>query len=201
MDFAIRIVRQGWLFNDSGRDLCSHGEIDLRIGGQQISADGQIGESQGSYGMSEAALGLLRTLRYRHSALDRVADRLIPHGCGTILMLGCDMGIDWSVRHYGGVVCIEDVVRYDCNNMTAAVEFPEIEVRIPWKAYAEQIVGFALEAKALFNGIEKDKSGEVIEGEYDAFWSEFDHILDSWEAPCERDLIRGDLGSYIDFRP
>ncbi|MCH7995822.1 MAG: hypothetical protein IIB57_15450 [Planctomycetes bacterium] len=199
MDFTIRILQQKWIEDGGRHDLCSHGEIDLRIGGRQVSVDGQVGDGW-SYGVGEAALGLLRTLKYRHTGVDRVAYRLIPHGCGLILMMGCDIGIHWYVRHDEGMVCISDVVRYDSNDITQCVEFPDIRIQIPWKVYAEQIVGFAAEAKAFFNqGIEKDKSVETIEGEYDAFWSEYDHLLESWEVPCERDLIRD--GSDIDFHP
>ena len=196
MDFMIRIVRQGWLDDDSKHDLCSHGEIDLRIGGQQISVDGQLSDG-GSYGISEAALGLLRTLRFRHTGKDRVAERLIPHGCGTILMMGCDIGIDWTVRHRGGVVHIGDVVRYDSNNLGEAVQFPAISIQIPWRVYAEQVTGFATAAREFFQGIEKDKSTETVEGEYDAFWGEFDDLLDGWETPCERDVIR--IDSHVEY--
>lgn len=198
MDFTIRTLRQGWLGDDAKHDLCSHGEIDLQIGGRQISVDGQVGDGW-SYGVSETALGLLRTLKYRHTERHRVSWRLIPHGCGGILMMGCDIGIDWSVRHHDGLVCISDVVRYDSNNFSEASEFPDIAVQIPWNIYAEQVVGFATEAKAFFQGIEKDKSGETIEGEYDAFWSEFDQTLAGWEASCERDLIRD--GPDYDYHP
>ena len=191
MDFAIRILRQGWLGDDARSDLCSHGEIDLQIGGRQISVDGQVGDGW-SYGISETALGLLRTLKYRHTERHRVAWRLIPHGCGTILMMGCDIGIDWSVRHEEGVVCISDVVRYDSNDSSEAIDFSEVRIQIPWRVYAEEVVGFAKEAKAFFQGIEKDKSVETIEGEYDAFWSEFDRLLECAEAPSERDLFRPD---------
>ena len=198
MDFTIRILRQGWLGDDTRHDLCSHGEIDLKIGGRQISSDAQLDETW-SYGISETALGLLRTLKYRHTDRHRVAERLIPHGCGTILMMGCDIGIDWTVRHQEGVVCISDVVRYDSNSFSEAIEFPDIKIQIPWNVYAEQIVGFAMEARDFFQGIEKDKSSETIEGEYDAFWSEFDHLMASCEAPSERDLFRP--GRDFDYLP
>ncbi len=196
MDFEIKIISQGWLGQDSEQDLCSHGEIYLQIGNKQISSDRQLGDDW-SYGISEAALGLLRTLKYRHAGVNRIASRLIPHGCGSILMMGCDIGIEFDVRHREGVVYIDHVVRRDTNNPTEAVEFSDISVEIPWAVYAEMVVEFASQAKAYFMGIEKDISNEIIPGEYEAFWSEFDSILDGWEVPTERDLIRS--GDYIDF--
>ena len=198
MKFEIRIVRQGWIDDDSRRDLCSHGEIDLRIGGQQVSAEGQLDE-QWSYGISEAALGMLRTLRYRHTARDRVAERLIPHGCGTVLMMGCNIGIDWAVRHHDSFVHISDVVRYDSNDVGQAIRFPDVSVQIPWSAYATQVTGFATAAREFFRGIEKDRSSESVGGEYDAFWGEFNELLDNWQSPCERDIIR--IGSYVEYHP
>ncbi len=198
MDFSIRILRQGWIDNDARHDLCSHGEIDLRIGGQQISVGVSPGES-GSYGISEAALGLLRTLKFRHTSQHRVAERLIPHGCGLILMMHCDIGIDWDVRHQDGLVCIDNVVRYESNDLTEAVKFHDARIQIPWGVYAEQIVSFAAQAKALFQGIEKDTSVETIDGEFDAFWSEYDRLLEGWDATCERDLVR--MGSYVEYDP
>lgn len=198
MNFSIQILRQAWLGDDATHDLCSHGELDLKIDGRHISCDDQLGEDW-SYGISEAALGLLRTLKYQHTLRHRVAQCLIPHGCGTILMMGCNLGIDWNVRHQDGMVCVNNVVRYDSNDVSKAVEFPDISIQIPWKLYAEQVVAFAVEAKAFFQGIEKDKSSETIDGEYDAFWSEYDHLLSGWETPCERDMIRD--GSEIDYHP
>jgi hypothetical protein len=110
--FHIEIVTQGWLGEDgpntgdpeaAAYDLCSHGDIRLVIGGETI-ASGDDGE----YGISEAALGLLRTItanRTRspltppeslpgHGRAEEAQtfERLIPHGCGTFLMMGCPIG-------------------------------------------------------------------------------------------------------------
>jgi hypothetical protein len=197
--FSIRIIRQGWLAGDSVHDLCSHGEIELWIGGARIAGDGQLGEEEWSYGISEAAPALLRTLNYRHMSEHRVAERLIPHGCGMILMISCDIGIDWTVRHRDDHVRIGDVVRYDSNDVSKAVKFGDLMVQIPWSVYAAQIVDFAKVAKAFFSGIDKDTSAETIPGECEAFWSAFDDLLAGWETPCERDLVRS--GSYVDYHP
>lgn len=197
--FLIHIFRQNWLDGNSLHDLCSHGEIELWIGSQQITSDEQIGEERLNYGISETALGLLRTLRYRHTGKHRVAERLILHGCGSILMMGCDIGIDWTVRHRNQIVCISDVVRYDSNDASKGVRFPDLKIEIAWIHYAKQVLAFAKEAKTFFEDISKNKSAETIKGEYDAFWSEFDYLLENWEIPRERDLIRS--GSYLDYHP
>jgi len=58
--FHIEIVKQGWITTDCAAawDPCTHGDIRLTIDGQTVAA----GDGQGEYGISEAALGLLRTL-------------------------------------------------------------------------------------------------------------------------------------------
>jgi hypothetical protein len=73
----LEIVTQGWVgpggpdADDpaaAGSDLCSHGDIRLVIGGETI-ARGDDGE----YGISEAPLGLLRTItsNRRRSPVER----------------------------------------------------------------------------------------------------------------------------------
>jgi lactoylglutathione lyase len=108
--FEITITKQGWLDPAAAdHDLCSHGDVRLAIGDQMIAPS----DGGGDYGISKAALALLRTLHSDHSPEHPVAERLVPHGCGTILMMGCPIGIDWSVSHSAGRVRITDVVRYD----------------------------------------------------------------------------------------
>jgi len=58
--FDIKILRQHWIGNegkDNPEDLCSHGEVYLRIGEEVLSS----GES-GSWTLSSIALYLMRTL-------------------------------------------------------------------------------------------------------------------------------------------
>ena len=107
--FHIEIVTQGWLGPNgltddpeaAAYDRCSHGDVRLVIGGQTI-ASGEDGE----YGISEAALGLLRTITSNRTRSPVTSpgswvgsaeeyqkfERLIPHGCGLILMMNCRSG-------------------------------------------------------------------------------------------------------------
>lgn len=92
--FEILITRQGWLGEDDPNldydpariDLCSHG------GGVRLTIDSRVistGEHDDEYGISESALALLRTLESDHSPRRPVAERLVFHGCGLMLMTGC----------------------------------------------------------------------------------------------------------------
>lgn len=170
--FQIGIIEQGWLGEDSSEyDLCSHGLIKLIIGGQLVSSD------EIECGISESALALLRTLERDHSPESHVADRLIFHGCGTILMMGCPIGIDWSVRHLAEGVLIDNVVRYDTTNEAEAIRFPGLQVRIPEEHYRRQIVSFAQKAKSLFEGSAKSFSDDFDRKQYETFWEEFNQLL------------------------
>lgn len=174
-DFSIQIVRQGWITglpDDQAKDdLCSHGAILLEIGGTRITT----GEED--YGISESALALLRTLRSDHIPEARVAELLIFHGCGTILMMSCPIGVDWSVRHLTDAVRLSDVVRYDTTNEAQAIRFPEIDAIVPVAHYVQEVVSFARVARSVFEHTEKDSSNETIPGEYVAFWQEYETLL------------------------
>src|SRR5436190_21575034 len=170
--FTIDIVEQGWLDGSSSeQDLCSHGRIKLVIDDQLISPADE------EYGISESALALLRTLEHDHSPEHPIAERLIFHGCGTMLMLGCPIGFDWSVEHVPGQVRIANVVRYDTTSESDAVHFPDLAVEVPDEQYRQQIVKFADEAKTLFDGITKTFYDDEDRERYEEFWAEFETLL------------------------
>jgi hypothetical protein len=179
--FEILITQQGWLaendpdldYDPALVDLCSHGGIRLTIGGQVIA----LGEDDYEYGISESALALLRTLESDHSPVRRVAERLIFHGCGTILMMGCPVGIDWSVSHVDGQVRIDDVVRYDTVNETEAVRFPGVAAELSEDEYRLQVVAFAEWAKEPFEKIAKEPADDFDQQQHADFWGEFDARL------------------------
>ena len=177
-DARIEILEQGWLdpapdFDPVRQDLCSHGEIRLVIGGVRVAdAPGER-----DYGISEAALALLRTLESDHGPSVRVADRLVPHGCGPILMMSCPIGIDWSVSHLpGGRVRIADVVKCESTG-DDGLRFSGADVELSADDYRREVVRFAERAMEPFAGVEKTTFDEVDRGEYDAFWTEYDERL------------------------
>lgn len=162
-------------YDVAARDLCTHGDVRLTIGGHTIAP----GNGEGEYGISEAALGLLRTLKSDRPEQtgQPFADRLIPHGCGAILMMGCPIGIDWTVRHVKDRVRITDVVRYDTTSDSDATRFPGLEVEIPLDEYRDEILAFARRAKEPFEGVVKSFSDDADERDYVNFWEEYDRLL------------------------
>ena len=171
-DFRIEIVKQHWLGEkESEYDLCSHGSIRLVIGGQLITSD------EIEYGISESALALLRTLENDHSFENPVAERLVFHGCGTVLMIGCPIGIDWSVTHLGGDILINNIARYDAANEEQAIRFPRTEVRVPEEHYNQQVLSFAQEVKSWFERNPRSFYEDSDREQFEAFWEEFNCLL------------------------
>ena len=120
----------------------------------------------------------MRTLESDYSPQEGgFPERLIPHGCGAILMMSCPIGIDWSVSHIGGRVRLSDVVRYDSTADAEAVRFPDVVVELPEDAYRRQIVTFAQKAKEPFAGIKKDIPDEWDQEQYAQFWKEYEELL------------------------
>jgi hypothetical protein len=170
--FKIDLIDQGWLVpSEAGFDLCSHGHLRLTIGGVLI-VDGSE-----NYGISESALAMLRTLGANHNRGVPVADRMVFHGCGTMLMMGCPIGVDFSVEHGQRGVEIADVVRYDSTSESQATRFAGLSVRLPEAEYRDHVVGFALRARELFEGTTKLFGDEFDERQYRDFWAEFNGIL------------------------
>lgn len=102
-DFEIKILRSHWVKDDGEddpSDLCSHGEIYVRIG-KEIVCDA----NSGSWTTSAAALFLLRTAESDFQPEDS-DNQLIPccghsfvEGESQVHILTCPNGINWSVKH------------------------------------------------------------------------------------------------------
>lgn len=171
--FSLDILKQGWLQeNLAESDLCSHGEIFLQIG-EQIITNGEE-----CYGISESALALLRTTLSDHSPENSVAEKLIFHGCGTILMIGCNIGIDWTVRHVGENVELSNVTKFIGNSDNEIVTYPQLNLTVPLIQYKAEIERFALKAKSLFDGVPKKVSeNKLYPNKYQLFWKEYADLL------------------------
>jgi hypothetical protein len=170
-EFSLQILEQGWLVPDEPQhDPCSHGRLRVMIGGREV-----LGGDQ-SCGISESALALLRTLDADHSPAHPVAQRMIFHGCGNILMMGCPIGLDFAVTH-GGDVSLTDVVRYDTVNEDEAVHFPGLFVEIQFLDYRQEVLRFARQARELFLGLEKRFSDDFDTLQFREFWQEYESVF------------------------
>jgi hypothetical protein len=169
--FRIDLLEHGWLDGcEATSDPCSHGRLRIVIAGTTV-ADGKP-----ELGISESALGLLRTLDDdRHGSQEQ--ERLIMHGCGLILMMGCPIGIDWDVEHAAQVVRVRNVVVCDG---TGAEDERELNVSadVPASLYCEQVVALAKTVKRFFAAsADKVLADPVDRQVYAEFWREFDARL------------------------
>src|SRR5512143_1563398 len=135
-EFALTILTQQWSLPDQSEgDLCSHGRLRLVVGGQVVANGEEL------YGLSPSALALLRTLDADHTPERPVAQQLVFHGCGLLLMYGCPLGIDWSVVHRGQTVELSDVRRHDSTSGTPTYRYPRL-VSASSREYSREVVAF-----------------------------------------------------------
>lgn len=174
--FEIKILRQHWI-EDNGNydknDLCSHGEVYLRIGVQELST-----EESGSWTLSATGLFLLRSLE-QDCAFYEFSNQLLPC-CGFSIfpndekknfvdIHGCPHGVDWKITHREN-----DVIFESEKNSKAKLTFQE---------YRKIVLDFTDEVER-FYGNPKDK---VVGGDsYDCdgfiqFWAEWRELKRKWQ--------------------
>jgi hypothetical protein len=173
--FEIKIENQRWLFNDDKEDLCSHGEIHLNVNGNIITQSG-IDEE---WGISESALSLLKTIDKDYVCDPDNEEGLILHGCGAILMIGCPIGIHWTVKHIDDQVILSDFVKITTTNPeSGSIYYPGLKVKLSKDEYKNQVVQFAIQAKNLFNTSKEKRISDDFDREmYEDFWNEYNRLL------------------------
>jgi hypothetical protein len=167
--FRLDLVEQTWLGNEPPQfDLCSHGRFWLEVNGQVILDGREI------YGISESALALLRTLDHDHTPQQSMAEKLIFHGCGTVLMMGCPIGVNWSVFHQEDQVLLKDFKRWDSSDEQRPSEFPDLEVVLSFKEYQRQVLALCTQVREFFKRESKEFFDTQDQINYERFWSEFE---------------------------
>ncbi len=173
--FDIRLENWYWIdkSKDNPEDFCLHGDFALTIGGETV---------RDSYTVSTGALYLLRSLKTDH-IMPETADAdpgwqkmlpccgfsMFPQEDGTVMMIGCPYGTDFSVRHEG------DAVRLTSESGA--------EETVPLAEYRRAVLAFADSVKAAYAEctpkarLDSDPYG--WEG-YLAFWREFDRLRAEW---------------------
>jgi hypothetical protein len=183
-NFEIKILEQGWIKDCFVHDdLCSHGRISLVIGDTKIADETQ------QLGISTSALAMLRTIACDHSADSPVAERMFFCGCGIILMMGCPIGIDWSITHLDGqMVQIADVVRYPETDESKAIRYPDLIVKMPLAEYRSKVLAFACQAEELFYNVEKNVEDKFDIERYEKFWEEYNGLIEKYATLRPRDI-------------
>jgi hypothetical protein len=166
---SLELRRPHWIEDagDDPSDQCAHGFIELSVNGIQF-----VSESDGEWTVSAAALFLLRTVTSDHSPDDSVAEGnfLIPC-CGFNIwpsedskypyyILGCNNGIDPSIRHIKGMVYItlED---------KAAV--------VPLSEWAEAVLRFSDQVQEFYDLSEpkEELTDDFDRPGWDFFWQDW----------------------------
>lgn len=167
--FDLKILRQHWVLDDgkdNKNDLCSHGEVYLRIGQEELS-----NSKTGSWTLSTTALYLMRSLKNNYD-IGSYGSQLLPC-CGhcfiaepeSVIIIGCGIGIDWSILH------VE-------NDQVKHVSERGSEGLISKSLYQELVLKFVNEVEEFY---QKSESKELPEDEFDrigyeAFWKEWKQL-------------------------
>jgi len=162
--FEIRVLRQHWI-QDDGKydplDLCSHGEIFIRIGERTLSDS-----ENGAWTLTACGLFLMRSL-VQNCELEEFENFMVPC-CGNtliandpqVVVLGCDTGIDWKTQHVNETIHITTD-----RGSTAEIPFSEYKVMV--KKFVDEVEEFYGDPSLKEPENEIDKEGFV------QFWNEW----------------------------
>lgn len=172
--FELRILNQHFLTEEL-TDACSHGQIFLRVCSTVISdAD------DGDWSINEAALSLMRSVKYGFPNKDIPSPRYYPEGmtentlinCCGAYMLFCPSNLKWDVTIIGEEVRLDKFIKNE------HLEYTGLQVTMPLKKYANIVYEFSNEAYKFFEGKDVNVSGwEHFNGQYLEFWNEFKELM------------------------
>lgn len=167
-DFQLRILRQCWIDDDPNNDsdLCSHGQVYLRMNFQEI-----LTELDGYWTVSTSALLLLRTLFQDYDLNDESALILC---CGQLMMASCPISVGWRVIHRDKKLFIDRIRKSPTTNVSDTIEFPEASIELELREYAAPILKCAEDVVDFFQESKKRKLIDAYDKkEYEKFWEEF----------------------------
>lgn len=160
-EFRIDAAELHWIDGsaDDPEDLCLHGHAVACIGGRRLEYDCTV---------SAAALVLLKTLTEDHRIHESL--QLLPccgHFCipdaklENVAIIGCDSGIDWTVKHEGDYV----VLQLEGGTETA----------VPPEEYRREVHRFADKIERFYKPRSPRKMPEdpFERDGYAAFWNEW----------------------------
>ena len=161
-NFNITADNFAWITGaaDDPEDKCLHGHVTVTIGGKTFEANGTV---------SATALYLLKSLTEDHIPADH--DLQMVPCCGhfyiasedlmTVTILGCDTGLDWTIRHDGRTVLL-----------TA----PDgTEESVPYSDYLYKVCRFADKVERYYDQCSPKviRDDEFDRNGYTAFWNEW----------------------------
>ena len=175
-DFKIKVIRQHWIRDDGKddkEDLCSHGEVYIRIGPEEIS-----NKESGSWTLSVTGLFLLRSLE-ENCELLQFSNQLAPccghfmipddNGNNYVTITGCTSGIDWKIKHLNEEVIFESEIGS--------------KGKLLFDDYKKMVLQFTDEIES-FYGNPDDKiveEDEFIKNGFRQFWAEWKELKTKWK--------------------
>ncbi|QGG54990.1 hypothetical protein [Paenibacillus sp. B01] len=170
----IKILSHKFL-SDDPTEPCSHGQLLIRINDRVISS-----EEDGDWVINEAALALMRTVKYGYPNskvappvyfFEGISEDTLINCCG-VYMLFCPSSIKWNVTLLDDDIKLSNFVKNEL------VLYPGDEVIVPAQEYAIVIYNFAIETYKFFEGRRNIKSEwEQFEGQIESFWNEYEELM------------------------
>lgn len=156
-ELEIELLSSHWIkFEDDDEDLCSHGQVRVRIG-QEIIVD--EGEKENFWTTSAMAVHLLRTLKDNHNSENPVGEHLIPccghhidhlEGEENVHIQGCMTGHNFWVEHNNDKVILKT------ENGT--------KVQLPFEDYKKEVLRFVDKVEDLYR---TSKTKKLPKDDYD----------------------------------
>ncbi len=178
--FCITWSNLGWINGpeDDPEDLCSHGEVTVHLGDEQLSY---------SCCTSAAALRMLRSLTEDHLMQDFLLGEQMLPCCGfnlyadntlqNVFISGCPNGVDYEVRHQDDEVVI---VTPAGNRYAVALEL-----------YCREVLYFARAVEDFYAHSRPKRlpEDELDRNGYLAFWNEWRRRMESAVYPAGADKL------------
>lgn len=173
--FEIKTLNQKFL-SDDPEEPCSHGQLIIKINNIVIS-----NEEDGDWVINEAALSLMRTVRFGYPNADLSPPSYYSAGitedtlinCCSVYMFFCPSSIKWDVT------LLENEVKLSNIEKNEQRIHPEFQVVLARNEYARTIYEFALESYKFFGDHRRfvKSSWEQFEGQINKFWKEYEEHL------------------------
>ncbi len=175
MDLEIKLLSSHWIkFEDDEEDLCAHGQVRVRVGGEIIVDEGK---KENFWTTSAMAMHLLRTLEKNHNPEKLVGEHIIPC-CGhhidhldneeSVHIQGCMTGFNFWVEHNSNKVILTT------DNDT--------KIEMSFDDYKIEVIGFVDKVEDLYK---TSKPKKLPEDDYDRkgyelMWEEWRERRQKW---------------------
>lgn len=159
--------------SDDPEEPCSHGQLLIKVGNIIIS-----NEEDGDWVINEAALSLMRTVRFGYPNSEVLPPRYYFAGitedtlinCCGVYMFFCSSSIKWDVTLLETEVMLSNFVKDEQRI------HPEPQIILTDREYARTVYEFALESYNFFSENRRfvKSAWEQFEGQINEFWKEYE---------------------------